>query len=75
MNILESTTCEGTHAQASVRRKCKEWQKTEVCDKWGGKSIKSEVPMGFDSILTTSPLVKVGLVLRIMEHLLISDIR
>ncbi len=61
MDALKSVSCAGTHAQATVRRKYQEWLKTKVGDKRGVKSFQSEAPMGFDSILTTSPLVKVGL--------------
>jgi len=60
MDALVSAARAGTHAQATVRRKCQASQNTKAGDIGGLKSIKSEALMGFDSILTTSPLVKAG---------------
>ncbi|MDX1473787.1 MAG: hypothetical protein R3309_06415, partial [Reinekea sp.] len=60
MDALVSVARAGMHAQATVRRKCPASQNTKAGDIGGLKSIKSEALMGFDSILTTSPLVKAG---------------
>ncbi|MDX1475122.1 MAG: hypothetical protein R3309_13205, partial [Reinekea sp.] len=57
---LESAARARMHAQATVRRKWQAGLKTKAGEKGGLKSIKSEAQMGFDSILTTSPLVKAG---------------
>ncbi|WP_196160683.1 hypothetical protein [Reinekea sp. G2M2-21] len=47
MDALGSAARAGTHAQATVRRKCLAWQYTKAGDKGGGViSIKKRSPNG-----------------------------
>ncbi|WP_196161235.1 hypothetical protein [Reinekea sp. G2M2-21] len=57
---LEAPRVQGCTLKRPFEESGNEGRTPKRATKGGLKSIKSEAPMGFDSILTTSPLVKAG---------------